>query len=208
MEFPCVVIHRSQDKEREPILQELEQKLGFLLQRVEGVDGNLLVAQGFPRKHPHEGFPTTPGNIGCTASHILVLQSALKGGWSHVGIFEDDAVAEGDLGKFLRDMSGRQWDILFFGVNEVVEGWPFSGQPDILQVRRFWGTHAVVVGRRAMEAIMETYKKSIHDGYALPADWLYSWAIRDHGLIALCPSQNLVTQKKGIVSVISGAVRT
>lgn len=205
MEFPCVVIHRQQDKEREPFIHGVEARLGFLLQRMEAIDGGILVAQGFPRKHPHEPFPTSPGNIGCTASHITLLDSFLKSKFEHVCIFEDDAVAEGDLLGFLKSVE-KPWDLLFFGVNEIVDGEPIG--IGLWKVRRFWGTHAVVVSRRGAEAILDTYTKSIQDGYALPADWLYSWAIRDHGLLALCPGHPLVTQARGIVSVISGNLRT
>lgn len=205
MEFPCVVIHRTQDTEREPLIESLERSLGFLLQRVEAVNGAQLALHGFPRKHPHEVFPTSPGNIGCTASHIVLLESTLKSAHSHICIFEDDAEATGDVVAYINQMKSREWDILFLGVNEIVEGEQVA--EDLWQVTRFWGTHAVIVGRRAMAAILETYTKSIQDGFALPADWLYSWAIRDHGLRAFCPLKNVISQKKGIVSVISGAIR-
>ena len=89
--IPCLVIHRQQDKERLPVIQALEEGLGLTLQQVEGEDGAFLIERGIPQKHPLSREVTTPGNLGCTASHCKILDGALRSAFEAVCIFEDDA---------------------------------------------------------------------------------------------------------------------
>jgi hypothetical protein len=98
-------------------------------------------------------------------------------------------------------------DLIFLGVNEIVEG-EATANPGIQKIERFWGTHAVIVGRKAATAIFEVYTQSLKDGYALPADWLYSFAIKEKGLIAYAPSIPVIRQRPGLMSLTSGNVRT
>lgn len=205
--IPCVIIHRAQDIEREPLIHTLETSLNCRLQRMEGMDGQSLIDTGFPTKHPREPEPTTAGNIGCTASHIEILDACIKSQFEACAIFEDDAEVccePAALQHFLEKDKG-EWDICFLGVNELVETAPFT--EDIVYVKRFWGTHAVIVKRKAILAILDMYRQSLKDGYALPADWLYSYAIQRSGLLAIAPVQSLVRQRPGLVSLISGKIR-
>lgn len=204
---PCLVIHREEDIEREPILQALENALNRKLQVVEGMDGASLIATGFPTKHPREPDPTTPGNIGCTASHVEILDACLKSDYPGCAIFEDDAEVCCDplvLHHFLEEDLG-DWDICFLGVNELVETTPYT--ENLVYVKRFWGTHAVILKRKAMLAILDMYRQSLKDGYALPADWLYSYAIQRSGLVAIAPKVSLIRQRPGLLSLISGKIR-
>jgi GR25 family glycosyltransferase involved in LPS biosynthesis len=201
--IPCLVIHRSQDKERQILIDNLAVSLGRPLQNVEAADGSFFVQNGFPTRHPLTG-QTTPGNIGCTASHVHILESALEIDETCLCIFEDDAVVIKSATEYLENIPD-DWDLCFLGVNEKVD---VVRTTDLyVQILRFWGTHAVLVRKRAMEAILETYKKSVKDGIALPADWLYSYAIRDHGLVAYAPVENCVIQKPGLVSTCTGSIR-
>ena len=206
--IPCLVIHREQDKERAPSIFYLETSLGRQIQRFEAISGDYLIEQGFPTKHPREPNPTSAGNIGCTASHIDILEAALRSGYTHCCIFEDDAEVVGAVKPYLAEVNQLSpADLIFLGVNEIVEG-EATANPGIQTVQRFWGTHAVIVGRRAMLAIFEVYTQSLKDGYALPADWLYSFAIKEKGLIAYAPSIPTVRQRPGLLSLTSGNVRT
>jgi hypothetical protein len=58
-----------------------------------------------------------------------------------------------------------------------------------------------------MRAILSEYERLVKDGYAYPADWLYSSAIKNHGLTAIAPQSNYIIQKEGIVSVCTGKIR-
>ena len=199
--IPCFVIHREQDKDREPLVQNLEKDIQVTLTRVEGVNGSQLVADGHPTKHPHEKNQTTVGNVGCTASHIQIIRSALSKGEETIAIFEDDAV----LYRAINDeiFLLNPWDMVLLGTNEIVE----SIMKNVIHVRRFWGTHAVVLRGKAMRAILSEYERLVKDGYAYPADWLYSSAIKNHGLTAIAPQSNYIIQKEGIVSACTGKIR-
>ena len=205
--IPCLVIHREQDKERDPSIFYLERSLGRKIQRFEAISGEYLLEQGFPSKHPREPNPTSPGNIGCTASHVEILEATLRSQFSHCCIFEDDAEVVGAVKSYLNEVAQLPpADLIFLGVNEIVEGEP-TANPGIQKVERFWGTHAVIVSRKAMFSIFEVYTQSLKDGYALPADWLYSFAIKEKGLIAYAPSISTVRQRPGLLSLTSGNVR-
>lgn len=205
--IPCLVIHRDQDIERAPSIFYLEKSLGRSIQRFEAISGDSLIEQGFPTKHPREPNPTTPGNIGCTASHIEILEAAIRSDYEYCCIFEDDAEVVGSIGPYLEDITRLPpADLIFLGVNEIVEGEP-TANPGVQKVLRFWGTHAVIVGRKAMLAIFEVYTQSLKDGYALPADWLYSFAIKEKGLVAYAPLVPIIRQRPGLVSLISGNIR-
>ena len=206
--IPCIVIHRKEDKERDPSIFYLEKALGRHIQRFDAISGEYLLEQGFPSKHPREPNPTSPGNIGCTASHVEILDAALRSQFTHCCIFEDDAEVVGAIQPYLNEVAHLPAaDVIFLGVNEIVEGEATEIQ-GIQRITRFWGTHAVIVSRKAMLAIFEVYTQSLKDGYALPADWLYSFAIKAQGLVAYAPSISTVRQRPGLMSLTSGNVRT
>lgn len=204
-ETPCFLIHRKQDTIREASIRELESHIGKL-QHFEGISGHFLINDGFPRKHPHEG-ESSPGNIGCTASHIEILDRCVKMDYLHCAIFEDDAELVGDINAYFKDVETLPpADILFMGVNEIVKGTDTTVS-SIKKITRFWGTHAVFLTNKAMVAILETYKKYVDLGYALPADWLYSYAIQQYELTAYAPIKPVIRQRPGFVSLISGNIR-
>jgi GR25 family glycosyltransferase involved in LPS biosynthesis len=204
--IPCLIIHRTRDITRYPSMIDFERKIGRTLQQFEGLSGDFLVKGGFPRKHPHEG-ESTPGNIGCTASHVEILEALIKSNHQQTVIFEDDVELVGDLQDYFDSVKNLpEPDLLFFGVNEIVEGTPTT-DPEIQKVTRFWGTHAVLVGRKAAYAILMTYKKYVDQGFALPADWLYSYAIKEEGLLAYAPVNPVIRQRPGLVSLITGNIR-
>lgn len=204
--IPCFIIHRVQDVIREPSILELETKLGLPLQRFEGLSGDFLIESGFPRKHPHEGL-SNAGIIGCAASHIELLEAAIASTSSHYCIFEDDAELVGNLPAYFSSLEGLpEADLVCMGVNEIVDG-TATTVSSIKKVTRFWGTHAMIVNRKTMTAVLATYKKYVSLGYALPADWLYSYAIKEHGLLAYAPVKSVIRQRPGFVSVITGIVR-
>ena len=205
--IPCLLIHRTQDTIREASIDELEKRLGKTLQKFEGISGHFLLKDGFPTKHPHETEPTTVGNIGCTASHIEILEAAIKSKYTHCCIFEDDAEVVGNLQDYFSLVDTLPpADIVLLGVNTIVDSTETT-IPEIKKVTRFWGTHAVVVGRQGMLAILNTYKKYVDAGYALPADWLYSYAIKDYELIAYAPVKPVIRQRPGFISLITGKIR-
>lgn len=215
MEFiqnvPCLMIHRSENKEREEGMRLFESRLQRKIQIVRGLEGKDFVKLGFPTKHPRNKEPTTPGNIGCTLSHIYILEAFLKLDGNYVLVLEDDVEYRSCFFEYIEDSfkMSPSWDILFLGVNELVDSTK-TENPAIHRVTRFWGTHAVILNRKAVTAICEEFKTSVKDGFALPADWLYSHTIKEKGLVAYSPSEPriFVQQKEGLVSTCTGNVRT
>lgn len=212
--IPVVVIHREKDKDREIFIEAFEKKVGLELQRIEAQDGETICKETkIPRKHPHEQKETSLGNIGCTFSHVGICETLLKTEHEYTCIFEDDVElisTSEEIDTYIKySFTLPDWDILFLGANEIVKGEKLKDQPLISQVKRFWGTHAVILTRKAAQAIVDEFQKSIRDGYALPADWLYSYAIQHQNLIAYCPSspREYIQQKEGIISICTGNLR-
>jgi len=204
---PCVVIHREQDKERVPLIRDLGIDLNRELQVFEALDGTALINTGFPVKHPLPKEKITPGVIGCVASHVELIEAALKKSHEHVCIFEDDAEVVGDLEDYLACLTKLPpADVVCFGTNEIVDGMTTT-VPSIVKVTRFWGTHAIMINRKAMHALLMTYHDGIQKGILYPADWLYNTAIKEYGLIAYAPLKSVIKQKSGLVSSINGRIR-
>lgn len=218
MEFlksiPVVVIHRKENTERDIFIETFEKKMGLEIQRIDAMNGEELCKQpDLPRKHPREPTPTSEGNIGCTFSHVGIYETFLTTKYDYILVLEDDIelVCEpSDINDYIENSFALpEWDLLFLGVNEIVEGTKVEEYPLISYVQRFWGTHAVIATRKAAEAIVREFRQSIASGFALPADWLYSFTIQHQNLVAYSPSdpRTCVQQKEGLVSTCTGKLR-
>ena len=204
---PCVVIHREQDKERVSLIRDLGIDLDRDIQVFEALDGTALANTGFPTRHPLPGQKITPGIIGCVASHVELIEAAFRKSHEHVCIFEDDAEVVGNLEDYLACVAKLPpADVVCFGTNEIVDGEP-TPVPSIAKVTRFWGTHAIMINRKAMHALLMTYHDGIQKGILYPADWLYNTTIKENGLIAYAPLKSVIKQRSGLVSSINGKVR-
>ena len=140
--------------------------------------------------------------IGCLESHIHILQDSQD----NIVIFEDDCEFVEDSMTFFHDL--HDFDILCLGTNENVEYEYIEGK-EYLRVYRFWGTHALLIRQNAIKAVLETYEKYRNLKVFLPADWLYSYAIKEHNLKAYAPinPKRFFKQKNGLVSSVNGKIR-
>ena len=196
-----VVIHRSCDTEREPLISRLQE--AFPLLRVsEAADGEMF--QTHPRRHPWEDTPTSSGNIGNTVSHMDLVLAAQNGTTDRLFVFEDDAVVVGEISGVLERIP-EPWDLFYWGTNEIVEG---TEEGEFVRVKRAWGVHAIVLRRSAMKAVLLAYIDSVAEGYGYPADWVYNRAIKEGSLIAYASKTNLIVQQPGLVSVNTGKLRS
>ena len=200
MNCPCFVIHRAKDKERECYVDALKKEFPNLVV-FEGVNGEDL--KGMPCQHPGEFRKTSYGNMGNTMTHFMIMKQTMDSKADKVCIFEDDAVVVGDYETFYKEFP-HEWDILYLGVLEVVEG---DKKEDCYEVWRSWGTHAVILKQTAMDAIMKTFKKTLQEGFFYPADTLYNRAIKDYKLKAYAPLKSHIIQQPGLLSFISGHIR-
>lgn len=210
-DIPCILIHRQKDTIREPSILELERKLNISLERFEAfseLDGmkmfqldDLPDIDGFPMKHPNGG-QSSPGVIGCVASHIKIIRDAISANRSQCCIFEDDAELVGNLDEYFIAVSTLPpADIVILGCAAVEKS--STSHSSVEKVDHFWLTHAIILNRNAMIAIVDTFILYLERGYALPSDWLYSYAIKEYELIAYAPVDQIVRQRPGFISLIT-----
>ena len=211
-DIPFFCIHLMSEKVREPFMIHFQNCLGRQVQTFPALIGKDIAGPDYPRRHPHEA-ETSLGNIGCTESHIRLLQKLLDEQWPAIGIFEDDAEAmksAEEIQAFVdsANAADTSWDILLLGASEWVES--KKQTPELVRVTRFWGTHAVLVKQHVAQKVIETHRNLLEKGFAYPADWLYAQTIKEYGLVAYGPvgCKSLIRQKPGLVSAINGKVRT
>ena len=225
-EIPFFCIHLLSETNRESAILALKEGLQCPMKIVEAINGTafLQTYPNFPRRHPFEtlakerGIPdkgqfiSNPGEVGCLLSHISILYHAEQKGYPFIGIFEDDAefhTTLPHLNAFLENVEKlpQQWDFLILGANEWVQSFPVDSE--LHQIQRFWGTHALLLSRKAIQAILATHKQLQMEGFAYPADWLYAKSIQEHKLTVYGPTQpkSLFRQVPGFVSAINGKVR-
>jgi GR25 family glycosyltransferase involved in LPS biosynthesis len=208
-DVPFFCIHLLRATEREAFMTHFQNGLGRAIEIWPASEGAEVAARGWPRGHPHER-ETSLGALGCLDSHIRLLRKMITEGWEMIGIFEDDAelvVRVEKLQEFY-EKAPTDWDLLVLGANEWVD--LNRGNEGYSKPRRYWGTHAFLIRRQAAEAVVALFEDLQRKGYSYPADWLYSYAISQKGLVAYGPEvcRSLIRQKPGLVSAINGKVRT
>lgn len=116
---------------------------------------------GFER---HKGAKDTmnPGALGCTLSHMAILQIAATYNQQAILICEDDFVVKGKMKWFALNSAPRNWDILVLGWG--VWRQPMSAHRIIRQIDDFWcisdnaaGTYCMIVNnpQRVLSVLAE-----------------------------------------------------
>lgn len=207
--FPGYVIHLEDRTNRLFLIKILSTVTDLSLNIFNAFNGSEWLTM--PNKHPWKFDTLTQGMIGCTHSHLAILGRIQNSGTPHY-IFEDDTEiikSIESMNTFLQSIeeSGLEWDIILLGANSYVDSEPVDEQ--ICSVKRFWGTHAMLVNPRAVPHIRKVFESSIANGIFLPADWLYNETIKIHGLRVLGPANptEFVRQAPGFVSAITGKLR-
>lgn len=208
--IPFFCIHLERAKEREAFMIHFQNTMRRPIQTWAASEGSEIAKLGWPRKHPIEQI-TNDGNLGCLDSHLRLLQHMIDKGYDVIGIFEDDAeitVPITDLQQFYNEASSlEKWDMLVLGATEWVDFTKIT--QTIVKPTRFWGTHAFLITKEAAQKCIETHRNLQAKGYAYPADWFYSKSIQENNLITYGPmNPKFIRQKPGLVSAISGKVRT
>jgi GR25 family glycosyltransferase involved in LPS biosynthesis len=206
--IPFYCIHLTRIREREPFLTQFQNALGRPVQIWEASEGMDVLHRGWPRKHPFEA-QTSIGALGCLDSHIRLLEEMVRNEIPILGVFEDDAEVVASLETLTQFYEqSPPWDILVLGANE----WVDLTRVDDTYVKptRYWGTHAFLITLDAAKKVILAHKELLKQGYAFPADWLYSHCISKYSLQAYGPfnCKGLIRQKPGLVSAINGKVRT
>jgi hypothetical protein len=209
----CVVIHLPSATERLPIINDIKTKMIHYLEVYEAKDGvEWEKSDKIAKMHPFEKKPVLRGQLGCSHSHIDIMHKSLKKNEEHTIVFEDDcellATQDSIYGFIFNSTSlPEKWDILLLGANEYVESEEVN--KSYKRVKRFWGTHAIVLSEKAMRAALQVFADAQKKGEFLPADWMYNEAIKQHSLVCYGPAKidSICRQKLGLVSAINGKVR-
>lgn len=220
------VIHLERAEERLPVIENIRALFPSLsvYNAKDGSDwkNNPTIS----KQHPWTGSQVSSGVIGCAHSHIDLIHAALRRGDKTIMIFEDDCEMNGgtSINTIMTHVHGanmlgdvqigtdttsvaESWDILLLGANEYVDS-EATSVPEYMKVKRFWGTHALILRESAMRAALQVFADAQRGGVFLPADWMYNEAIKG-GLTCLGPTNpfSLCKQKEGFVSYITGAPR-
>jgi GR25 family glycosyltransferase involved in LPS biosynthesis len=201
----CNLIWLPSLTERYELIKTLEESIKKPITIFSAIDGVKYRDRYLDYRHILSREIINPGIIGCTLSHLELLRNLDS---DYITVFEDDCTFHGDLAElnnFIRD--APEFDILCLGTSETVESKPVDSR--YVQIFRFWGTHALLVKKSAALKILETFEKYSKKKIFLPADWLYSYAIKDNNLIAYAPKNNkaFFQQRRGIYSVVAERIR-
>ena len=187
------------------LVEKLAKDIKLPVEIFNAISGLLYIDKYEGFTHILKGEKITNGMIGCLESHIQVLEEIEPD--KNLLLFEDDCEFIEDSSSFFHDL--HDFDIMCLGTNENVEFELFEGK-DYVRIFRFWGAHAILLRENGIQAVLKTYEKYYNQKIFLPADWLYSYAIKEHNLNAYAPinPKRFFKQKSGLVSNVNGRIRT
>lgn len=202
----CYCIWLSNLKDRKIIIDNLEKSLQKVIFRFDAFDGQYHVNNFSGFKHIVANEHINNGMIGCLLSHIGIMEIVHN---SKYIIFEDDCeclASVKEINDFINSFS--DYDMLCLSASEYVKYEPTENS-NIVSVKRFHGSHALLLTKKAVKCLLETYEKYNKNKIFLPSDWLYSIAIQEHNLKCYGPrnSKQFFRQTIGLVSSINGKIR-
>ena len=172
------MIHLERAKERLPYIIDLQARLKMTVPIYPACEGAELVRQGHPIRcitNP-TGLNRSPGDVGCTVSHINICKYALENNYDHIVIFEDDCKMTGTLDNLATQLAafrrlGLPWDLFLLGGH--VTGTPIAGTP-FSMAREFFLTHACLLNRTFMKELITLYETYYENNTTFAIDGLYS----------------------------------
>jgi len=205
-QLQCYCIWLNSLSERGTIIENLENSLQKVIFRFDAFDGEYYNASFLNYKHMVLNEKINSGMIGCLLSHIGLLEIVQHDKYI---IFEDDCECTSTLDSintFIKSLP--DYDIVCLSANEYVT-YSSTKHTNIVSIKRFHGSHALILTKKAIVCILETYNKYNDKKTFLPADWLYSIAIQEHNLKCYGPknSKQFFKQTSGLVSSANGKIR-
>ncbi|EGT0641672.1 glycosyltransferase [Citrobacter werkmanii] len=113
-----------------------------------------------------DAVETNPGFIGCTQSHIAVIEMAISEKWSNVLILEDDFEFAQELSviyrtnKYLGALRHVPWSVAFFSAN-YSKVTPFKNINYIVKVDKSWCACAYAVNSDYYEILLDNFKQGL-----------------------------------------------
>lgn len=127
------------------------------------IDGNKATEQF----GPHKSYPNwkiesdnnwwnrdlTPGEIGCSLSHVTVWQDALLKGYETIMVLEEDFIT-GEVGPLKDIKIPLEYDLLYLGRNKVDESVPEEEFGDFYMPSYSYNTHAYIVSSSGIAKLL------------------------------------------------------
>jgi hypothetical protein len=205
------MIHLDRAVERISYIQSLETALKTPLPLFSACVGTELVAKGHPTLCLVGSGHRTPGDIGCTVSHITICKDALARGYEYVMIFEDDCELKRSLEEMRAQLSafrnlGLPWDLFLLGGH--VTGMPL-GTTGFSKADKFFLTHACLLNRTFMTELVALYDSYCDKNLTFAIDGIYSNVLQSKKATAYGFTANdvLFGQYNGIYSYIIEGIR-
>lgn len=207
------MIHLPRATERLPLIEELNHKLNTSIPLFDAADGAELIRDGHPNRCGHstnKEATRTPGDIGCTVSHLRIAQDGLRNNYDYVVVFEDDCVMKSNLESLrssLASSSGITWDLFLFGALVYRKHTPINR--NFSQVKWFEGTHCLIMNKTFMEHLIQVYTAAYDAGIVYAADGLYDIVCQTRAVTCVGFSNPVshFEQKLGIYSYICNRIK-
>ena len=95
----------------------------------------------------------TPGEIGCSLSHVTVWKDALAKDYKNILVLEEDFLSNGSLS--LKDLTlPTNYDLLYLGRNKVDESVPEEEFGDFYMPSYSYNTHAYLLSQSGIKKLM------------------------------------------------------
>lgn len=218
-----VAIHLRRATERKPLLETLEAAIHTPLEIHDAVEGVTLIAAGHPTECGIDpGLHRTAGEIGCAASHLEAYRAALKGGASHLVVFEDDCVPSAGfniaaLQEYLRRAKRFAQEFQLPGMQDFTllstcgcYTWKHLTRL-VKATNHFNGSHAYIISQSMMQNVLEVYDTLSKKKQTAPIDGVIPILLRRNRQWAFCPENEtcLFRQNREIPSYVvsDGEVR-
>jgi len=148
----CINLDRRPERLEKVCLQFEKHDIENVM-RFAAVDGSKLSYQG----------PLNAGQMGCTLSHLLLLEYAKDNGLDSLLIFEDDLILADDFNQrfetAIKELP-EDWCMLYFGGNHFKGTKPFS--PNLVQLNGTLTTHAIAIHSRFYDVAIKTISESLN----------------------------------------------
>ena len=144
---------------------------------------------GLPSFERFNAIKMENGAIGCSMSHLKILQTAVQNNWDHVLIVEDDItflnpeLFKANFETFLQ-RNGNNWDVILLAGNNMP---PYDTVDDVcIKVKRCQTTTGYLVNGHYIKKLMENvkmgltqlmYKPASHAMYAIDKFWFVLQAV-------------------------------
>jgi len=197
-EFGVYLVSLERDSDRRENLKERFPISYPTMNHIVAVNGNALSAKEYFNYVYHTpqlyNRVMTPGELGCTLSHIKALETFLESGQTRALILEDDVLGDDDAIKSIHELSkvlpedgillcGWQEDI---GLENRLFGKAYSSK-QLFQLAPYsyqfaWGTFAYVVTRASATHIIAHHGKNVK----LADGWEKIFAIKNRNVYYCC----------------------